>query len=270
MDSFRRGGLTFPVLDEGPTDGETVVLLHGFPQDATAWAAVTPPLVAAGLRTLAPDQRGYVDTARPTGRRAYTLDELSLDIVALMDAAGVEQAHVVGHDWGGFVAWHLASRHADRVRTVTVLSTPHPAAYVWSLRHSRQAVSSSYMGFFQLPWLPEALLRRRMEGFYVRTGMPREIAQRYAARFSEPGALTGPLSWYRALPFNRTRTGRSRVPTTYLWGHDDPALGRAAAARTSRYVAADYRFLEVEAGHWLPETHPGLVAAEVLRRVEGE
>jgi pimeloyl-ACP methyl ester carboxylesterase len=270
VDSFHRGDLTFPVLDHGPADGAPVVLLHGFPQDATAWSGVTPLLVDAGLRTLAPDQRGYAATARPRGRRAYTLDQLSLDVVTLLDSAGLEKAHVVGHDWGGVVAWHLASRHSDRVATLTVLSTPHPAAYVWSLRHSTQAVTSSYMAFFQVPKVPELVLRHRLEDFYVRSGLPRETAQRYAPRFSERGALTGPLSWYRALPLTRTRTGRSRVPTTYVWGRHDPALGRAAAARTSHYVTVDYRFLEVEAGHWLPETHPGLVASEVLRRVEGE
>jgi pimeloyl-ACP methyl ester carboxylesterase len=269
VDSYSRGALTFPVVDEGPPGGEAVVLLHGFPQDATTWQAVTPHLHEAGLRTLAPDQRGYAATARPQGRRAYGLDELSLDVVALLDAAGLEQAHVVGHDWGGAVAWHLASRHTDRVATVTVLSTPHPAALAWSLRHSRQALQSAYMAAFQLPWAPERVLRPRLEELYRRSGMPPEPAHRYAVRFSPPGELTGPLNWYRALPLSRVRTGRSRVPTTYVWGRGDVALGRAAAQRTSHYVSADYRFIGVDAGHWLPETHPGLVAAEVRRRAEG-
>lgn len=264
-----RGDLAFPVRDGGPPTGTAVVLLHGFPQDGSAFDLVTPALHEAGLRTLVPDQRGYATSATPRGRRGYALSELALDVVALLDAAGVDRAHVVGHDWGGAVAWHLAARHTDRVASATVLSTPHPAALIWSLTRSRQALSSGYMGLFQLPLLPERLLAPRMGTFYRRTGLPAEHAQRYAVRFAEPASLTGPLGWYRSMPLHRTRTGRSRVPTTYVWGTRDVALGGVAARRTAHYVAADYRFVEVAAGHWLPETHPHLVAAEALRRVDG-
>ena len=108
MDSFRRDGLTFDVLDSGPADGEPVVLLHGFPQDRTAWNRVAPALHQHGLRTLAPDQRGYSPMARPHGRSAYRLRETTADVLALLDAAGLESAHVVGHDWGGIVGWPSA------------------------------------------------------------------------------------------------------------------------------------------------------------------
>src|SRR6478609_967008 len=111
MWQYHRDGLTFDVLDSGPRDGEPVLLLHGFPQDHTAWDAVAPLLHAAGLRTLAPDQRGYSPGARPQGRAAYDMGELVADAVALLDAADVTRAHVVGHDWGGSVAWALAERH---------------------------------------------------------------------------------------------------------------------------------------------------------------
>lgn len=269
MDSFSRGELTFPVRDAGGCDRPAVVLLHGFPQDGSAWDQVTPTLVAAGLRTLVPDQRGYAVTATPRGRRSYGLDDLALDVVALLDAAGIQRAHIVGHDWGGAVLWHLASRHANRVRTATVLSTPHPGALVWSLTRSRQALSSSYMAFFQLPQLPERLLAPRLRRFYRRTGLPAEHAERYAVRFAQPRSLTGPLGWYRSVPLHRTTTGRSRVPTTLVWGTGDVALGGVAARRTGHHVRSEYRFVEVDAGHWLPETHPHLVASEVLRHVDG-
>lgn len=269
MDSYPRGALTFPVVDAGPRDGAAVVLLHGFPQYSWSWGPISRRLADAGLRTLAPDQRGYADTARPRSRRAYRLSELSLDIVALLDAAGLERAHVVGHDWGGAVAWHLAARHTDRIASATVLSTPHPAAMTWSLLRSRQALMSGYMAAFQLPVLPERYLSARMHGFYRSTGMPREAAERYAERFADPGSLTGPLGWYRALPLTRTRVGRSRVPTTYLWGNQDVALGRVAAERTAHYVSADYRFVELPAGHWLLETCADEVAGEIIDRVKG-
>lgn len=267
VDSYRRDDLTFTVSDAGPREGAPVLLLHGFPQDSSSWSQVTPALNDSGLRTLAPDQRGYADTATPRSRRAYSVRELSLDAVALLDAAGLDRAHVVGHDWGGVVAWHLAARHTSRICTATVLSTPHPAAMTWSLLRSRQALMSGYMAAFQLPVLPERYLAPRMRGFYRSTGMPREAANRYAARFADPASLTGPLGWYRALPLTRTRIGRSKVPTTLVWGSEDVALGRVAAERTAHYVAGDYRFVELTAGHWLPETHPVEVADEIVRRV---
>lgn len=269
MDSYARGALTFPVLDAGPRDGAAVVLLHGFPQDSWSWGPISRRLADAGLRSLAPDQRGYADTARPRSRRAYRLGELSLDVVALLDAAGLEHAHVVGHDWGGAVAWQLAARHTDRIASATVLSTPHPAAMTWSLLRSRQALMSGYMAAFQLPVLPERYLAARLHRFYRSTGMPQEAAERYAQRFADPGSLTGPLGWYRALPLTRTRVGRSRVATTYLWGNQDVALGRVAAERTAHYVSGDYRFVELPAGHWLLETCADKVADEIIARVQG-
>ncbi len=161
---FSRDGLTFQVRDEGPVDADrTVLLLHGFPQTPSAFDGVAPALHEAGLRTLAPAQRGYSPGARPTARSAYRIGAIADDAVALLDAAGVDQAHVLGHDWGGMAAWALAGLHPERVASLTVLSTPHPAALGWSFTHSSQGLRSWYMGFFQLPWLPERLIAGRME-----------------------------------------------------------------------------------------------------------
>ena len=135
---YARDGLTFDVTDRGDPAAPPVLLLHGFPEDRHSWEPVTDRLVDAGLRTLAPDQRGYSPRARPSEPypQAYTLTELADDAVALLDAAGIEQVHLVGHDWGGALAWTLAGGHPDRVATLTVLSTPHPAAL-------RQAATSA-------------------------------------------------------------------------------------------------------------------------------
>ncbi|HEX2577048.1 MAG TPA: alpha/beta fold hydrolase, partial [Aquihabitans sp.] len=146
MDHFTRGELRFDVVDRGPADGEAVVLLHGWPANASCWDRVTPTLAAAGLRTLAPDQRGYSPGARPPGRRSYAVEELVADVLALADAAGLDRFHVVGHDWGGGVGWALGSGHADRVASLTVLSTPHPAAMQRSLA-GVQLLRSAYVGF---------------------------------------------------------------------------------------------------------------------------
>ena len=267
---YSRHGLTFDVTDRGDPADPAVVLLHGFPEDRQSWDPISERLVAGGLRTLAPDQRGYSPRARPTEPypQAYALPELVDDVVALLDAAGVERAHLVGHDLGAMVAWALAGSHPDRVATLTALSTPHPAAVrraasttPWQFAHS------SYMLFFQLPWLPEQALGRGLERSLLGSGLPRAEAERYAGRMREPGALTGALGWYRALRHAGGALHRCRVPTTFVWGRHDAYLGRQAAEATGAMVLGDYRFVEVVEGHWLPERQPELCAAEIAARV---
>ncbi|PFG39626.1 pimeloyl-ACP methyl ester carboxylesterase [Georgenia soli] len=260
----RRGRLVLDVRDEGPVDGGTVLLLHGFPQDGSCWDEVVPALQGEGLRTLAPDQRGYSPGARPPERAAYRLEFLVADAVAVLDAAGVGRAHVVGHDWGGGVAWALAAEHPDRVASLTAVSTPHPRALAGALLSPDQAARLWYMGAFQLPRLPEAVLVRRLPSLLAASGLPDPWVERYTLRMREPGAVRGALNWYRALPLSRLRPGDVTVPTTYLWGAGDPALRRTAARRTGRHVDAPYRFVELSAGHWLPETEPEEVATAVL------
>ncbi|WP_069386584.1 alpha/beta fold hydrolase [Cellulosimicrobium cellulans] len=265
--ALRRGSLTFDVHDDGPPDGEPVVLLHGFPEDSTSWSRVAPLLHDAGLRTVALDQRGYSPGARPRPRAAYRPEFLVQDVLALVDRTG--PAHVVGHDWGGNVAWGLAAWAPAQVRSLTVLSTPHPGALSRSLVRSAQALRSLYAGFFQLPALPEAALARSLPSVLRRSGLPADDADRYAARMREPDALRAALNWYRALPLARTPVADVAVPTTYVWGNGDQALGRRAAEDTERFVRAPYRFVELDAGHWLPETTPDEVAEAVVHRVAG-
>ena len=252
--------------DTGPRDGDVVVLLHGFPQDTASYRLVLPVLHEQGLRTLVPTQRGYAATCRPPSRRAYRLGAVVDDVVALLDAAEVNQAHLVGHDWGGAVAWCAAGRFPDRVQSLTVLSTPHPAAFAGSMWRSGQALKSWYMGFFQLPRLPARLLRRSLRSTLARSGLPAEDVDRYCTLMFVDGAITGALNWYRGLLWGGgPGAGPIEVPTTYMWGNRDFALGRCAAERTGRHVAADYRFDEMDAGHWLPETRPDEVAAAIVR-----
>ncbi|GAB79214.1 Pimeloyl-ACP methyl ester carboxylesterase [Austwickia chelonae] len=282
MRQFTRDGLVFDVRDSaGDVDGtagapgaaRTAVLLHGFPQDSHAWTGVTPLLVEGGFRVLAPDLRGYSPGARPTSRSAYRLEVLAEDVLALLDQAGVDRAHVVGHDWGGALAWELATRHPGRVSRLTVLSTPHPAALAWAMRHSTQALRSWYMAAVQVPVIPERVLaarvrRRGLSGF----GLPAEQEQAYRARLLTEEGWRGGLSWYRGrwarpAPDVAPVLGPVRVPTTYVWGRQDAYLGRAAAYRTARHVDAPYRFVELDADHWLPEKHPREVASAVLSDV---
>ncbi len=267
LSEVRRGRLRFDVRDDGPIDGEPVVLLHGFPQDGSSWNRVAARLHGAGLRTLAPDLRGYSAGARPPQRAAYRMEWLVEDLRALLDAAGLDRAHVVGHDWGGALGWAAASAMPERLASLTVASTPHPAAMVRSLWRSDQALRSSYMLAFQAPGLPERALAPRLEEILAGSGLPVADATRYAARMREPGALTGALNWYRGVPLTRLQTGDVVVPTTYVWGRDDFALGRVAAELTQEHVLAPYRFVDVDAGHWLPETEPALLADVIADRV---
>ena len=259
MRQFQNDGLTFDVRDGGPPDGEPVVLLHGFPQDSSAFDRMAPLLHDAGLRTLAPDQRGYSPGARPAGRSPYRVREVTGDVLALLDAAGLQSAHVVGHDWGGFVGWALGAWHPERVRTLTVLSTPHPAAMTRAVLTSDQGLRSTYIGAFQLPVLPERLLLARdgaaLRGVLSTGGLPDDVVDRYVNRMREPGALSAALAWYRAIPLAaRDTVGTVTVPTLHVWGTGDTFLGPAATAATRRSVTGPYR-LEVLDGvpHWIPE-----------------
>lgn len=264
LEQYPRDGLVFDVRDAGPPDGDPVLLLHGFPQDGASWAPVLPALHEAGLRTLAPDQRGYSPRARPGAIVAYRVQELVDDAVALLDAAGLRRVHLVGHDWGGTVAWALAGRLPERVSTLTVLSTPHPQAFRRAAR-TTQAFRSWHMLAFQVPRVPELVLARAFGRWLASTGLPPAEVDRLTARMRAPGALTGALAWYRALRYSaREHFPTIRVPTTYIWGRNDPALGRMGAELTRDAVSAPYRFVELDAGHWLPETRP-LQVASVLR-----
>lgn len=266
MKQYERGGYVFDVADGGDPQAPAVVLLHGFPQDSGAWSEAATLLQAAGYRTLAPDMRGVSARARPTAATEYRTIEVVNDLVALLDAAGLDRAHVVGHDWGGFVGWAMACEHPERLLTLTSVSTPHPAAVKGSLLNSTQALRSWYMGLFQVPRVAEFLLApgAPVWGAMVR-GMPREHVERYAARMADPAARSAALGWYRAIPRELAAPSvawsKVSVPTLYVWGERDPALLRPAAEATADFVTGPYRFEPIRAGHWIPETRPVLLTA---------
>ncbi|MFF5171662.1 alpha/beta fold hydrolase [Micromonospora sp. NPDC000089] len=268
-------GLTFEVRTGGPEGGDPVLLLHGFPQHGGEWDAVVPALHAAGLRTYAPDQRGYAPGARPAEVDAYRLPELVADAVALLDALGVDAAHLVGHDWGSIVAWAVAAAHPDRVRTLTAVSVPHPAAFGYALANDpQQKARSSYMVLFRQPGKAEkvllalkaAALRKLLSG----VGDAAAVA-RYAEPMREPGALTGALNWYRAMSgADMKAVGPVPVPTTYLWSDKDIAVGRTAAEACAGHVTGEYRFVELAGvSHWIPDEAPAPLAEAILARIHG-
>jgi pimeloyl-ACP methyl ester carboxylesterase len=265
--SYEHDGFRFEVTDVGPHEGRVVIMLHGFPEDRHQWEALWRPLAGAGHRVLAPDQRGYSPAASPRSRRAYRMQALTGDVLALADAAGAERFDLVGHDWGALVGWALAAASPGRVRSLCALSVPHPGAMRRAMARSSQALRSSYAAFFQLPWLPERLLSagggRLLEAALRRSGLDEDTARRFACRAARPGALTGALNWYRALPFDaRAVPGPVCVPTLYVWGERDRYVTRAAAEGCRQWVHGPYRF-EALAGrsHWLPTTAAEEVSA---------
>jgi pimeloyl-ACP methyl ester carboxylesterase len=268
---FTRGKLVFDVTEAGPPEGELVVLLHGFPQFSDSWDALVPLLTQHGYRTLAMDQRGYSVGARPPGRWAYRIPELVADVVALIDAHGGGPAHIVGHDWGAVVAWALTAGRPDKVRSLTALSVPHPWGFVKAMATSVQGLKSWYIYLFQLPWLPERLLRIQPVRMLTLSGQSTERARRDAAHFTDPAALTGPLNWYRAMPFMNPRAAHKPVhrPTLFVWSDGDTAISRHAAETCGRYVDAPYQFETLRGvSHWIPEAAPSELAALLLPHLQ--
>ncbi|GHJ47753.1 epoxide hydrolase [Catellatospora sp. TT07R-123] len=264
-------GLEFDVSVSGPDDGRPVLLLHGFPQHAGEWDAVAARLAAAGMRTYALDQRGYSPGARPTEVESYRVDELVADALAVLDELGVAWADVVGHDWGAVVAWYLAARHPGRVRTLTAVSVPHPAAYLAALAADPdQQGRSAYIQLFQQAGVAEEVLlgddAQRLRAVF--TGCPPESVESYVAPMREPGALTAALNWYRAGDFHDMgRLGPVSVPTTFVWSDGDLAVGRVAAENCPEHVTGDYRFVAVPGvSHWIPDEAPDAVADAILAR----
>src|SRR3954466_4477102 len=201
------GDLTFDVRTDGPEDGPPVLLLHGFPQTSLSWSAVTPLLADAGLRTYAPDQLGYSPGARPGEVDAYAMPALVQVTADLMTALDVPRADIVGHDWGANVAWTLAAWHSDRVRSLTAVSVPHPAAFTAAWRGDpEQQERSAYIRLFWRAGKAEEVLMaddarrlRRMLGDEAETGVSAEAVDEYVTVLAAPGALTAALNWYRAM-----------------------------------------------------------------------
>lgn len=270
LEAVTVGDLTFDVAVDGAPDGPPILLLHGWPQDRRSWDRVAARLVDAGYRTIAPDQRGYSPGARPEGVEAYRTTTLAEDVIAIADALDLSSFTLVGHDWGAAVAWLVASTHPDRIDGLVAVSVPHLAAYGEALAQDEDAQArATYIGLLRQPGKAEEVLLdgdgARLRSMY-QGAVSAADEDAYVDRLSEPGALTATLNWYRAMGPELATTPPTAVPTTFVWGSQDLAIGRYGAERCADHVTGDYRFVEVEAGHWLPDTHPDLLADEILAR----
>ena len=260
-------GMSFRCRLSGPPGGEPVVLLHGFPESSAMWAPLMALLAAQGYRCLAPDLRGYSPGARPRAVGAYTMDQVASDVTALADVMGWRAFHLVGHDWGAGCGWTLVQLVPERLLSWTALSLPHMAAFGKALRTvPEQKQKSWYMVFFQLPVLPELALGAWALERVWRNAGPDEAAD-YRRLFKPYGARRAVLNWYRAARRRTVAYGDVAVPTLFFWGNRDVAIARAGAEDTARYMKGEYRFLELDAGHWLPREAFGHVAPAVLEHL---
>lgn len=256
-------GIRLHAAAEGPEDGQLVVLLHGFPEFWYGWIHQIGPLAKKGYRVVAPDLRGYNLSEKPEGIEQYTLDKLKDDVAGVIRHFGRERAIVVGHDWGGAVAWHLAATEPDLVELLIAVNIPHPKAMPRVMaKNPLQWLKSSYMAFFQIPELPEKALAadyfKTMVGSLVSTSRPgtfsEEELERYKEAWAQPGALTGMLNWYRALrqgSMHQTPDRKITVPVRLIWGIGDQFLSPMLAKESMNFCEDGELVFVGEATHWV-------------------
>jgi epoxide hydrolase 4 len=263
-------GIRLHVIEAGPADAPLVVLLHGFPECWYSWRFQLAAL-SDRYHVVAPDLRGYNLSDKPT--QGYDIATICEDVRGLIHALGAERAAVVGHDWGGIIAWALAIRAPDAVARLAILNAPHPGTFHRELRNPLQVLHSSYIAFFQLRGVAERALSRDDYAFVRRTFRASDRArawladddiERYVAAIAQPGALSAALEYYRQLPSALPRLGPMRritAPTLVLWGELDPYLGVGMLRDLDRWVA-DLSILRFPtAGHWLNQQEPAAVNA---------
>jgi epoxide hydrolase 4 len=274
--SFHKvNGVNLHIAEAGVEGNPLVILLHGFPEFWWAWRHQIRALALSGFHVLAPDQRGYHLSSKPVEIGSYHLDALAGDILALADQFRARKIHLVGHDWGGIVAWWLSAHHPERIRRLAILNAPHPVVTkTYLLTHPTQLLRSSYISLFQLPWIPEYLLKRRnfalLRQILLRSSRPGTFTEQdlsaYAQAWSRTAALTSMLNWYRAL---RLYTADSRTleiapKTLILWGTQDQFLEPGLAEESMDHCrSSQVKHLE-SATHWLHLEEPQRISRELI------
>jgi pimeloyl-ACP methyl ester carboxylesterase len=265
------GTFAFDALAAGPVHGDPVLALHGFPESKHEWCSLLDELGANGYRAVAPDQRGYSPDARPPDVADYQIRHLVDDVLGMADTLGAATFHLVGHDWGGLVAWHVAGRHPERVRTLSIVSTPHPRPFAAARASDPdQQQRSTYIPFLQTPDAPEQafLADDAAQLRALLADLGDDAVQAHVEVLTRPGAMTAALNYYRAWDDELDGLGPVAVPTLYIWSTNDVAIGRVAAEATAEWVSGPYRFEVLEGrSHWLPEVAPDAIDAMVLEQL---
>jgi pimeloyl-ACP methyl ester carboxylesterase len=269
---YAANGLSFAVDEAG--NGDTVaLLLHGFPECRAAWRRQLPALAELGWRAAAPDMRGYGETARPSGLAAYRMERLVEDVEALFTALGARRRILIGHDWGGVIAWQAALRGRPALDGLVVLNAPHPLVFERALRGWEQRLRSWYVLFFLLPLLPELQLRRREGRSLAKmlrrqsSRIPEDLLELYRRNTMAPGAASAMVNYYRANALSLSRAASNgetvRVPTLMIWGEDDFALSLALTEGNEAYVN-DFTLRRLPGvSHWAEHEAPEEIAAAI-------
>ncbi|WP_196150954.1 alpha/beta fold hydrolase [Nocardia bovistercoris] len=262
---------TFDALACGRAGGREVLMLHGFPQAAIEWEFQLSALGNGGCHVVAPDQRGYSAGARPERAEDYRLEELVSDVAAFADELGWERFDLIGHDWGAYVGWAAAAEFPDRVRTLTAVSMPHPAALLSAMAEDEdQALRSQYLDMMRRPRVAERILLadnaaglRKIFDWKI----PEERVDDYIHRLTQPEAFTAALNWYRAMHLTGP-VPPVPVPTLYVWGTEDATIGSTAATTCAAHVTGPYRFEMLEdISHWIPEQSPEVLTMLIMEHL---
>jgi len=280
FERVKTNGIELNVLSAGPTDGPVVILLHGFPETALlSWHHQIGPLANAGLHVVVPDQRGYNTSDKPQGISSYSADNLVRDIIGVLDHFHASDAFIVGHDWGGVVAWNLAIRHPERVKKLIILNAPHPGAFLpYATSHPSQLLKSWYIFFFQMPLIPEWYFSREnfrvgratMAGSSIKgKTFSRDEISRFIQAWSEKGAVTSTINWYRAAIqieiLKRPNEPAIVQPSTLIiWGERDIALEKGLAEHSLELCEMGSALYFEDATHWVQHDKPAEVTQAIL------
>ena len=276
--SLAANGLTFVAdcVGEGDT---AALLLHGFPECRASWHRQLPALAGLGWRTVAPDLRGYGESSRPAGKGAYAIEHLVGDVAAMFEKIGARRRVLIGHDWGGAIAWQ-AALHGIPLDGMVILNAPHPAAFRRALKTWSQRRRSWYMAFFQLPWLPELLLTRRGGRGLIESlarqspSFPPDLLETLRRNILAPGAATAMLNYYRAnvarLAGPEIPLPRIEIPTLLIWGEDDIYLQPSLASGIERYAPNLTVHRLPGVSHWVQQDAPGRVNDLIAEWARGQ
>lgn len=272
--TVKANDLEFSVDVRGDKANTPVILLHGFPEAAVMWDPFMEELVEKNYYAIAPNQRGYSSGARPENVEAYQIDHLASDIIAIADELGLEKFHLIGHDWGAVVGWKLAADHPDRIISYSAISVPHIDSFTKAYREDpEQYEASGYIRFFQKSTLPEfALANNDYEKLQsIWSSHDEAEIDHYLNIFSQKGALTAAINWYRA-NFSAFEgdivVGKANVPVTFIWGNGDKAIKRSGVDETRDLVDSDYQFIEMDASHWIIQEEYDALSDHLIGHME--
>ena len=257
---YNVNGIVLHAAIAGPQQGKVMLFLHGFPEFSLSWKKQLLFFAAKGFRVIAPDQRGYNLSSKPKGVKAYRIENLVADMVALIKQVSTEKIILVGHDWGGGVAWELAGQHPELIEKLIILNMPHLKVFRETLKsNARQMLRSWYAGFFQIPFLPEwvsswfnfKLMERSMIGTALQHTFTRLEIGQYKAAWRQPGAVRAMINWYRAYKYSKPAYKRIQIPTLILWGTQDKFLLPQMAGKSNMLCAKGKLIYIDDATHWL-------------------